>query len=68
MKLEEFIKKYKIDPVKFALECDCRPTSMYCYMRGTRKPLQDRAEKIEAKSDGLVTVFELRGKDERSHA
>jgi predicted transcriptional regulator len=65
MLLKQYIEKYKIDPVKFALDCNIRPSSIYSYLNGKRKPLQKKAEMIEKMSDGLVTVKELRGKDDR---
>lgn len=65
MQLKEFIQKYKIDPVMFGIKCGIRPSTMYNYLGGYRKPLQKKAEAIERESDGLVTVMELRGKDDR---
>jgi len=65
MKLKEFVVKYKIDLVKFSLECGSRPSSLYQYMSGKRVPRQKIAEAIEKASDGLVTVREQRGIDDR---
>lgn len=68
MKLKEFVDKYKIDPVVFSLECGLRPATIWAYLRGDRRPSQKAAEEIEKVSDGLVTVFELRGEDKRGKA
>lgn len=65
MLLRDFVRKYKIDVVKFSLECGSRPTTMYKYISGDRKPKQQMAENIERESDGLVTVREQRGCDDR---
>lgn len=65
MLLRQFVDKYKVDPVKFALDCGIRPSTIYSYLSGKRKPYQETAEAIEKMSDGLVTVKELRGKDDR---
>lgn len=64
MKLKDYFEKYKIDPVEFAVKCKISPASIYLYLRG-RRPHQSLAEAIEKESDGLVTVMELRGKDDR---
>ncbi len=65
MMFNDFMRKYKRDPVRCALDCDLRPSTIYAYMAGRRKPLQGPAEKLEAWCDGVVTVMELRGKDDR---
>lgn len=64
MRLKEYLSKYRINPVEFAVRCQVSPASIYLYLKG-RKPHQKIAEKIENQSDGLVTVLELRGKDKR---
>lgn len=64
MKLNEYLSKYRINPVEFAVRCKVSPASVYLYLKG-RKPHQKIAERIEQESDGLVTVSELRGKDKR---
>lgn len=64
MKLEEYLSKYRINPVEFAVRCKVSPASIYLYLKG-RKPHQKTAEAIERQSDGLVTVLELRGEDNR---
>jgi len=63
--LKEYLTKYRINPVEFAVRCKVSPASVYLYLKG-RKPHQKIAEMIERQSDGLVTVFELRGKDKRT--
>lgn len=65
MKFKDFVAKYKIDLVKFSLECGSRPSTMYQYLSGRRVPRQKIAEGIERASDGLVTVREQRGCDDR---
>lgn len=65
MYLRDFVAKYNIDPVRLALECGVCPASIYAYLAGRRVPYQKTAEKIEAVCDGLVTVLELRGRDDR---
>jgi hypothetical protein len=65
MLLREYFNKYKIDMTKFAAKCDTDVQSLYAYMRGAYKPNQRTAEAIEKESDGLVAVWELRGKDDR---
>ncbi len=64
MQLKEYLEKYRIHPVEFAVRCRISPASVYLYLKG-RKPNQKTAEAIEDQSDGLVTVMELRGKDKR---
>ena len=66
MDLKFFIKKYHIDVPAFALKCQIRPSTFYTYMNGKHRPPQKKAERIESMSDGLVTVTELRGKDDRA--
>jgi len=64
MQLKNYLEKYRIHPVEFAVRCGISPASIYFYLKG-RKPNQKTAEVIEEQSDGLVTVMELRGKDKR---
>lgn len=64
MKLKEYFDKYKINPVEFAVRCRLSPASIYLYLKG-RQPHQKTAEIIEKESDGLVSVKELRGTDDR---
>jgi predicted transcriptional regulator len=64
MKLKDFLEKYRIHPVEFAVRCRISPASIYLYLRG-RTPNQKTAEIIERESDGLVSVLEMRGKDKR---
>lgn len=65
MKLKDFLEKYRIHPVEFAVRCGISPASVYLYLKG-RKPNQRTAEIIEKESDGVVSVLELRGKDKRN--
>jgi predicted transcriptional regulator len=64
MKLRDFLEKYRIHPVEFAVRCGISPASIYLYLKG-RKPNQRTAELIEKESDGVISVLELRGKDKR---
>lgn len=64
MKLKEFLTKYRIHPVEFAVRCKISPASIYLYLKG-QKPNQRTAEAIERESDGLVSVMEMRDKDKR---
>lgn len=66
VKLKEFLDKYKIDKTKFAAKLDTNAATIYHYMSGRNKPRQKLAERIEKETDGLVTVMELRGKDDRN--
>jgi hypothetical protein len=74
MKLSEYFKAYNIDLYDFAYN-KCRyiqdgverhlcVDTIYKCMRG-RRPYQRNAEIIEKATNGLVTVEELRGKDDR---
>lgn len=65
MKLNEFFEKYKMDKTKFAGNVDVHFVTLAGYLAGRWKPSQKAAERIEKHTDGLVTVFELRGKDDR---
>lgn len=64
MNLKEFLEKYDMNPVVFAVKVGCSPASVWLYLKG-RKPQQEIAEKIENFTGGLVTVKELRNKDAR---
>ena len=64
MKLKDFLEKYRIHPVEFAVRCKISPASIYLYLKG-RKPHQRTAERIEKASDGVVSVMELRDEDQR---
>ena len=65
MTLKEYMTKYRMDVLKFAYECGVPYSSMWSYISGKHKPRQRVAERIEITSDKLVTVKELRGKDDR---
>ena len=65
MKLRDFLEKYKPNMTKFAASCDTDVQSIYAYKLEKWKPKQSIAERIEKQTDGLVTVMELRGKDDR---
>ncbi len=65
MKLKEYLEKYKIKPIEFAVQCNIAISALYFYMSGKRIPYQKTAERIEYETRGRVTVKELRGKDDR---
>lgn len=65
MNLKEFFDRHNINATKFAAKCDTTVAALYFYMQDKRKPRQKIAERIEEESHGLVTVMELRGKDDR---
>lgn len=66
MLLRDYLEKYKPNMTKFAASCDTDIQSIYAYKNGNWKPKQPVAERIEKQTDGLVTVMELRGKDDRT--
>lgn len=65
MKLREYFDKYNVNMSAFARECGVAVSTVFYYYHEKRTPYQKTAEIIEKKTDGLVTVKELRGKDER---
>jgi DNA-binding transcriptional regulator YdaS (Cro superfamily) len=65
MTLKEYLTKYRIPVPEFAHRSRINPSSVWHYFAGRRKPNQRTAERIERASDGLVSVKELRGKDDR---
>lgn len=65
MTLRDYLTKYRITVEEFAVRCKLSGASVWHYFAGRRKPTQKTAERIEKVSDGLVTVFEMRGKDAR---
>ena len=65
MKLREYLQKYRITRKEFSQRVGVSDASIYNYLFGRKNPTQKIAERIEKESDGLVTVFELRGKDAR---
>jgi hypothetical protein len=65
MKFEDFMAKYKPNIKKFASSCNITRMACYNYLNKKRIPRQDIAEKIEKETDGLVSVLELRGIDDR---
>lgn len=64
MNINQYLKKYNMSPIEFAVRCDICLTSLWRYRKGERMH-QDTAERIEKKTGGEVTVMELRGKDTR---
>lgn len=65
MKLIDYLNKYRITTESFARRCDISVSAMFHYLAGRRNPRQKYAERIEKEADGLVSVQELRGKDDR---
>jgi hypothetical protein len=65
MEPNDFIRKYKLDVTKFAADCGVSYPAMRAYIAKKRIPRQDVAERMEKVSDGVITVRESRGKDDR---
>jgi hypothetical protein len=66
MTLDEYVTKYRIDITCFSALCGIPYSTMWTYITGKHKPNQSRAEVIEAQSDKLVSVKEMRrGRDDR---
>lgn len=61
MKLKEYLEKYRIKPVEFAVRCGISPASVYAYLGGKAKPHKSTAKRMEKETDGLVKVEELIG-------
>ena len=68
MKLKEYFAKYDLNRTAFAYKCGVPYSSLMAYISGKHRPRQEVAEEIEKLTDNLVTVEELRGKDERRKA
>lgn len=58
MELKEYLNKYKIDPVAFALEAHISVASIYNYLKG-RAPHYRIALQIQQMTRGEVTAEEL---------
>ena len=65
MKLLDFLYKYKIKVVLLAVRAGLSPAAIYNILKVKSIPHQKTAERIEKACDGVVTVFELRGEDDR---
>jgi len=65
MLLPYYMSKYKIERKEFGKRVGISRRTLENYLYGFRKPIQAIAERIERETDGLVTVLELRGKDDR---
>lgn len=65
MKLKEFFAKYKYSKELLAVKCQISYPAIMQYLQGKRIPRQKVAERIEKETDGLVTVLDLRGTDDR---
>jgi len=61
----EYLNKYRISVSEFARRAGVLRGSIWHYFAGRRRPSQKTAERLEKASDGLVTVLEWRGKDDR---
>lgn len=66
MHLKDYLLKYRISLTEFARRVGISNRSLWHYLAGRRVPYQKTAELIEKESDGLITVAELRGKDDRT--
>lgn len=65
MKLKDFVKKYKMTSQKFCAGTGISHSTYWNLMAEKNSPFQKTAEAIEKFTKGLVTVKELRGKDDR---
>src|SRR4051812_29838972 len=66
MNLKKYLNKYRIGVREFAARCNVTEATLFHYFAGRRHLSQRTAEWIEIASDGLVTVQESRGKDDRT--
>ena len=64
MDLKQFMERYDMNADVLAVKAGLSSSCIWKYLKG-RKPQQSSAEKIEKFTGGLVTVKELRGKDDR---
>lgn len=62
MKLKEYFRIYRIDPVNFSVKSGISVSSIYRFLDG-RTPSFTTAIKIEKATDGKVTFEDLRGKE-----
>ena len=65
MKLKEFLQKYHFTYERVAKHCGISPTTIWKCADKDHKPSQKVALKLETFTKGLVTVKELRGRDDR---
>lgn len=64
MKIEEYLKKYRITKVEFAKRLGVNKSTVWNYISGRTRPTVSMAKKIDKESDGLITIKELRGDDD----
>lgn len=64
MELKEYLDKYRISPVEFAVRIKMSPATVYQILSKRAVPHKKTAIKIQKETDGLVTLQDLRGKDE----
>jgi transcriptional regulator with XRE-family HTH domain len=65
MTLKEFVNKYKMTGKKFCAGSGISFPTYWSLMKGSHRPSQRTSEKIEQFTQGLITVKELRGCDDR---
>jgi len=65
MHLKEFITKYKLTYAKFCRDCGISQGTLWNCLHGVHKPTQRIAEVIEDYTQKMVTVKDLRGRDDR---
>lgn len=59
MKLEKYLKIYKIKVADFAKMTELHPATIYCYLRGQYPPRPAMARKIEKVTGGMVKIQDL---------
>jgi transcriptional regulator with XRE-family HTH domain len=64
-RLRWYLDKYRITIAEFAFRCGISKQTLHNYFSGKRTASQRIAEIIEFQTDGLVSVFDIRGKDDR---
>lgn len=66
MDLKHYIVQYRRMSVEeFAIKLGVSSSTLWQYFSGVRRPTHKRAEKIQKLTDGLVTVKDLRGEDQK---
>src|ERR1700677_3860502 len=65
MDLRRYLTRYRITIKRCSEEVGISQSAIWHYMSGRRRPCQRNAEALENWSDGLVTVLQSRGKDDR---
>ena len=59
MKLNEYLKKYKIKTIDFARQIECQQSYVSLLTKGKRRPSPELALRIQEATEGKVTILEL---------